>query len=84
MTLQRFQCCFCGLTIESKAPDVASILYTTCIDGTPDMRHDQELYCHTECLLDRLHPSVKLYAIDLLEFSAEEIAGESSPEDQKT
>jgi hypothetical protein len=82
MALHRYQCCFCGLTIESKSPDVGSILYTTCIDGAPGMQHDQELYCHTKCLLDRLHPSAKLYALDLLDLSAEASSGESSPEGQ--
>lgn len=62
---------------------MGSILYTTCIDQTPDMQHDQELYCHTKCLLDRLHSSTKLYAIDLRELSADESFGESNPEDRK-
>ena len=83
MARQRFQCCFCGLAVESKVADVGSILYTTCIDQTPDMRHDQELYCHTKCLLERLHSSVKLYAIDLLELSIEESFNESDPEGRK-
>ena len=71
----RFQCCFCGLTIESAAPDVASLLYTTCIDQTPDLHHDQEFYCHTKCLLARLHPAAKLYAHDLLRLASEPSQG---------
>ena len=59
---------------------MGSILYTTCIDQTADMQHDQELYCHTKCLLDLLHFSAKLYAVDLMDFSVEESSGESSPE----
>jgi hypothetical protein len=68
----RYQCCFCGLTIEPTVPDVASLRYTTCIDRTPDMQHDQELFCHTRCFRERLHPAVKVYALDLLELSIEE------------
>ena len=64
---QRHQCCFCGLTIESKPPDVGSLIYTTCIDGEPEMQHSQENFCHTKCLRDRLHAAVKLYAVDLLQ-----------------
>jgi hypothetical protein len=63
---QRFMCCFCGQTIEPKIPDVASILYTTCIDHPRNLQKDQELFCHTRCLQDRLYPKVKLYVLDLL------------------
>lgn len=83
MAQQRFQCSFCGLTIESEAPDVGSLLYTTCIDQTPDMQKAQEFYCHARCLLDRLHSSAKLYAVGLLELAAEESPGESSTERPK-
>jgi hypothetical protein len=52
-------------------PDVASLLYTTCIDGKPEMQHSQENFCHTKCSRDRLHSAVKLYAVDVMEFSME-------------
>jgi hypothetical protein len=74
----RFQCCFCGLAIESVAPDVGSLLYTTCIDQAPNLHQNQELYCHTKCLRERLHPSAKLYALDLLALSAEEASSDGA------
>jgi hypothetical protein len=30
------------------------------------MQQSQEFFCHAECLRARLHPSAKLYAVDLL------------------
>jgi len=58
----KFECCFCGLGVESVAPDVVSFVYTTCFDGPLENQHDQQMYCHAKCLLARLHPSVKSYA----------------------
>ena len=57
-----YQCCFCGLAIEPEIPDVASLLYTTAIDRDDVNQQSQGLFCHTQCLEERLHPSVKLYA----------------------
>ena len=62
-----YQCCFCGQGIESRVPDVGGLLYTTAIDRHPDDQQEQQLYCHTRCLSQRLHSSVKLYVVDLLE-----------------
>ena len=66
-----YQCCFCGLGIEALIPDTASLLYRTCIDGPAGVQKDQEMYCHTNCLRARLHPSVKLYAAFLAEKGTE-------------
>jgi hypothetical protein len=64
---EKYQCCFCGLAIEPVLPDVGGILYTPGIDCQAVSRHDQQLWCHTKCLAERLHPSAKLDAVDLLE-----------------
>jgi hypothetical protein len=37
------------------------------------MQVDQTMWCHTECLADRLHPSVKLYAVDVLLMRTQEM-----------
>jgi len=65
------QCCFCGLSIEAVIPDPASLHFITCFGGTPETRKDQEMFCHTNCLRARLHPSVKLYAAFLAEHNHE-------------
>jgi len=58
---------FCGEAIESQLPDVGGLLYTTAIHGPVDCQHEQQFYCHTSCLSQRLHASAKLYVVDLLD-----------------
>ena len=41
------------------------LLYTIAIDQPARDQTEQQLYCHTLCLLERLHTSVKLYALDI-------------------
>jgi hypothetical protein len=60
-----YQCCFCGNSIQPVFPDVGGLLYSMTIDRSRRERPEQQLYCHTLCLLDRLDPSVKLYALDI-------------------
>ena len=71
-----YQCCFCGQAIESRLPDVGGLLYTTAIDGDPECQHEQQFYCHTNCLRERLHVSAKLYVVDLLEVDESVPSGE--------
>jgi len=59
-----FQCCFCGKSIDPVVPDVGGLLYTMTIDRPTRDRPEQQLYCHTLCLMERLHPSAKLYALE--------------------
>lgn len=62
-----YQCCFCGAAIEARKPDVGGLLYTTAINGAPEDQQEQQLYCHTKCLRERLHKAANLYAVDLCE-----------------
>ena len=66
-----FQCCFCGLGIEAVVPDPASLLYITCFGGASETRQHQEMFCHTNCLREGLHSSVKLYAAFLAKYDHE-------------
>ena len=64
---QKYQCCFCGLVIEPIVPDVASLVYTTCVDHTSaKLQREQEMFCHTRCLQQKLHESTQLYVLDAL------------------
>ncbi|HKO42109.1 MAG TPA: hypothetical protein VJU84_02375 [Pyrinomonadaceae bacterium] len=62
-----YQCCFCGNTIKPAGPDVGGLLYTTNVDDAAADQYDQQLWCHAVCLQQRLHPSVPLYVLDLVE-----------------
>jgi hypothetical protein len=61
----KYQCCFCGLVIDPIPPDVGGLLYSTLIDRDEPEQFHQQLFCHRECLQDRLHRSARLYAADL-------------------
>lgn len=69
---EKYQCCFCGLTIESTGFDVGGLLYTTNFDGSEDRQNSQQLWCHTECLKQRLHSSVLLYVLEIAEIEENE------------
>lgn len=62
----QYQCCFCALTIESAGADVGGLLYTTNIDRSEEEQHSQQLWCHAQCLKQRLDASVPLYVLDLV------------------
>jgi hypothetical protein len=65
---QKYQCCFCGETIQPVEPDVGGLRYTTCIDQEAGRQKDQFFFCHTACFSSRLRPGpgVHLYVLDLL------------------
>lgn len=67
-----YQCCFCGLRIESAGFDVGGLLYTTNVDSSADRQHSQQLWCHTRCLKERLHPSANLYVLEIAEIEEDE------------
>jgi len=60
----KYQCCFCGKTIPPTSPDVGGLLYYTSAERAREFQ--RELWCHTKCLTERLHPSAKMYVLDLL------------------
>lgn len=63
---QKYQCCFCGKTIEPDTRNPGELAYTPA--STKDkFRNTQALYCHAECLKAHLHASAKLYVLDLNE-----------------
>jgi hypothetical protein len=69
--MSEYQCCFCGKGIAHVSPDVGGLLYSTCADRAREFQLDQQVWCHTKCLTDRLHPSVKMYVLDVLEMREE-------------
>lgn len=75
-----YQCCFCGTAIEGRSPDVGGLLYTTAIHGEPEGQHEQQFYCHTNCLRERLHKAAHLYAVELCEIDEGVEAVQDKPE----
>jgi hypothetical protein len=59
-------CCFCGKSILKTKVDPGELAYAPAFMRSGG-NAPQGLYCHARCLEQRLHPSVKLYALDLME-----------------
>jgi hypothetical protein len=72
----QYQCCFCGQAIKPMGVDVGGLIYTTNVDGPQANQHDQHLWCHASCLKKRLHPSVPLYVLDLVDLPSVEESSE--------
>ncbi|MDE2143150.1 MAG: hypothetical protein KGL74_03655 [Elusimicrobia bacterium] len=64
----KWACCFCGKEILKTKFDPGSLSYTPAYEARGE-KTQQGLYCHAKCLEARLHPSVKLYALDLMKDS---------------
>lgn len=66
----KWACCFCGQEILKTKFDPGGLSYTPNLDSIGE-KTPQGLYCHAKCLESRLHPSVKLYALHLVDDSDE-------------
>ena len=62
---QIFQCCFCGGDVISGGFDVTSIIVITNWDKESEFQQEQQLFCHMECLKERLSKDVSLYVADI-------------------
>ena len=62
----KYQCCFCGKTIEDTLSDPAGLLYIANINKPSESQVSQQFYCHTTCLEKYLHNSTHLYLLDLI------------------
>jgi hypothetical protein len=63
--MQKYQCCFCGDVISLNEVDVTSIIIVTNWDKNQDKQNEQQLFCHIECLKNRLAKSINLYVDQL-------------------
>lgn len=61
---QKYQCCFCGKNIPPISPDVGALLYYAHADRGREEQRDQQFWCHTKCLSERLMPPARLYLSD--------------------
>lgn len=57
----KFECCFCGKEIQSSNTDPCSINIRANIDKTEDRQHDQDFFCHLDCIKNHLTPKALFY-----------------------
>ena len=61
MSTQKYMCCFCKKSIFSNQVDIVSIIVVTNFEKDKNFQQEQQLYCHLECLKNRLAKNVELY-----------------------
>lgn len=67
MRNQKYRCCFCGETVISNEMDVTGLIVVSNWDKGVDRQQEQQLFCHMNCLKERLEESVPLYIADLID-----------------
>lgn len=61
---QKYQCCFCGESIESNQVDVTGLIVVSNWDKNQNLQKEQQLFCHMECFKNKLAKNVILYIED--------------------
>ena len=62
-----YDCCFCGLPVDPVPPDVCDLHYSLCERNGEISSISGSFNCHVQCLLERLHPSMKHYVTETVE-----------------
>ena len=62
--MEKFECSFCGNTVEAKNSKVTSLLVTTNWDMDEEEQQSQQLFCHLECLKKAMNDTSILYVED--------------------
>ncbi|MCL4517493.1 MAG: Imm27 family immunity protein [Firmicutes bacterium] len=57
----RFQCCFCGKTIERREKNICTLVFTSNLDGHEESHINQQFFCHAKCFKKRVHRKIPLY-----------------------
>ncbi len=67
MNSQKYKCCFCGQHIESNDIDITSLVVLSNWDKRQDLQQEQQLFCHMECLRNRIDVNIPLYIADIID-----------------
>ena len=63
-----YQCCFCGNAIKSnKKLGVTGLVVVMNWDKDREEQQEQQLFCHMDCLKNRMDSKVPLYLADLID-----------------
>ena len=61
-----YECCFCRLAIDPTPPDIGQLAFSMRYQEGESGQKDL-FYCHFECFVGRLHPSMKDVFLNSLE-----------------
>lgn len=62
-----YACCFCGNKITSSGTDITGLIVIANWDKSVDKQQEQQLFCHMQCLKERMDKSTPLYIADLVD-----------------
>jgi hypothetical protein len=60
MNSEKFQCCFCGKTIESNNVDITALVVIPNWDKDMKDAPEQQLFCHMKCLREKVKKDVAI------------------------
>lgn len=60
----KYTCCFCGNKIPSSNKDVTGLIVIANWDKSADEQQEQQLFCHMQCLKERMDKNTPLYVAD--------------------
>jgi hypothetical protein len=61
MIKPEYACCFCNQRIEPSDIDITSLLVIANWEKIRDQQHDQQMFCHFNCLKEKLYEGFPLY-----------------------
>jgi len=61
----KYKCCFCTKEIKTTNIDVTSLIVISNWDKSKGKQHEQQLFCHMECLKKHVNSKVPLYVSDI-------------------
>ena len=67
MSNQKYQCCFCSENIESNKIDITALIVVSNWNKDQNLQQEQQLFCHMECLRNKLADNVPLYIADVID-----------------
>lgn len=62
-----YQCCFCGIKIETESVNVTGLIVVSNWEKDRSEQQEQQLFCHMECLKEKVSSKVPLYIADLID-----------------
>jgi hypothetical protein len=61
---KKYECCFCSTEVISSSIDVTALIIITNFDKSEKKQEVQQLFCHINCLKDKLPATVSLYGLN--------------------
>ena len=58
---EKYVCCFCGKEIVPNSIDITSLTVLSNWEKSYKLQQTQQLFCHIECLKNKMSKNIQLY-----------------------